>query len=195
MKFKRTWTSCLHSWELLGQPGNAGPLAPTFTGNTTYEPCLTLPCPSHVLTSLLPHLQFHGQALKLFPSLCHRLCFKGFQKPKRNCIFTLDKLEYSNPYANCLCVWLSIVIHCGDAAYFTNYLLRRIWGASPVACGKESAWQCRGLEFDPWLGNKDPTCHGATKPVSHSYWACAIIIMCVQHWKDPAWHNEGVGHN
>ena len=131
MKFKRTWTLCLHSWELLGQPGNAGPLALTFTANTTYEPCLTLPCPSHVLTSLLPHLQFHGQALKLFPSLCHRLCFKGFQKPKRNCIFTLDKLEYSNPYVNCLCFWLSIVIHCGDAAYFTNYLLRRIWGGGP----------------------------------------------------------------
>ena len=34
--------------------------------------------------------------------------------------------------------------------------------------GKESVFQCRGRGFDPWSGNYDPTCHGATKPVRHN---------------------------
>ena len=29
--------------------------------------------------------------------------------------------------------------------------------------GKEFTSQCRGHGFNPWLGNYDPTCHGATK--------------------------------
>ena len=71
---------------------------------------------------------------------------------------------------------------------FHQLLIKTYLGASPVACGKESAWHCRGLEFDPWLGNEDPTCHGATKPVSHNYWACATAIksMC---------HVEKIPHN
>ena len=30
--------------------------------------------------------------------------------------------------------------------------------------GEESSLQCGGCEFDPWLGNSDPTCYTATKP-------------------------------
>ena len=30
--------------------------------------------------------------------------------------------------------------------------------------GKESACQCKECRFNPWEGNQDPTCHGATKP-------------------------------
>ena len=29
---------------------------------------------------------------------------------------------------------------------------------------KDSALQRRGLRFDPWSGNQDPTCCGAAKP-------------------------------
>ena len=37
--------------------------------------------------------------------------------------------------------------------------------------GQESSLQCRGRRIDPWSGNYNPTCHGETKPVYHSYWA------------------------
>ena len=39
--------------------------------------------------------------------------------------------------------------------------------------GKESACQCRRHRFDPWSG-KNPHAMGATKPMHHSYWACAL---------------------
>ena len=57
--------------------------------------------------------------------------------------------------------------------------------------GKEFTSQCRGHGFNPWLGNYDPTCHGATKsshyiedPVQpkkkkerkHVNWEDAILI-------------------
>ena len=40
--------------------------------------------------------------------------------------------------------------------------------------GKESACQYRGrYRFDSWVW-EDPTCHRATKPMRHNYWACAL---------------------
>ena len=30
------------------------------------------------------------------------------------------------------------------------------------------SFQGRGLQFDPWLGSWDPTCHGAAEPVPSS---------------------------
>ena len=32
------------------------------------------------------------------------------------------------------------------------------------------------------LGWEDPTCHGATKPVHHNYWACALEPASHNHW-------------
>ena len=32
---------------------------------------------------------------------------------------------------------------------------------------------------------KDPTCHGTTKPVHHSYWACALEPVNHNYW---SWH-------
>ena len=45
--------------------------------------------------------------------------------------------------------------------------------------GRESAFQCWGHGFDPWSGNWDLTCHGATKPACHNYWAC------MPQWESP----------
>ena len=36
--------------------------------------------------------------------------------------------------------------------------------------GQGSALHCRGHGLDPWLGNKDSTCCGATKPVHPYHW-------------------------
>ena len=32
------------------------------------------------------------------------------------------------------------------------------------------------------LVREDPTCHGATKPVCHKYWACALEPMNHNYW-------------
>ena len=32
------------------------------------------------------------------------------------------------------------------------------------------------------LVQEDPTCHGATKPVCHNYWACALGPTCCTYW-------------
>ena len=32
------------------------------------------------------------------------------------------------------------------------------------------------------LVREDPTCHGATKPVSHNYWACALEPTSHNYW-------------
>ena len=29
---------------------------------------------------------------------------------------------------------------------------------------------------------EDPTCHGATKPVRHNYWACALEPVSHSYW-------------
>ena len=41
-----------------------------------------------------------------------------------------------------------------------------LWWSS----GQESVFQCREWGFDSWLGNQDPTCHGATKPEQKPVW-------------------------
>ena len=60
---------------------------------------------------------------------------------------------------------------------------------------KESALQCKGLRFDPWSGNQDPTCCKATKPECTNYQSpCALAhapqleSLCTAR-KDPECHN------
>ena len=53
--------------------------------------------------------------------------------------------------------------------------------------GWESTCQCRGHRFDPCLVQEDPTCHGATKPVRHNCWACALEPTCHNYWSPCTW--------
>ena len=39
------------------------------------------------------------------------------------------------------------------------YVLKTFSGSYSWSSGKEFTFQCQGYEFDPWSGNKDPTCH------------------------------------
>ena len=32
------------------------------------------------------------------------------------------------------------------------------------------------------LGREDPTCRGATKPMRHNYWACALEPVSHNYW-------------
>ena len=43
------------------------------------------------------------------------------------------------------------------------------------------------------LVQEDPTCRGATKPVHHNYWACALEPLCRNYWSP--WALEPVLHN
>ena len=40
---------------------------------------------------------------------------------------------------------------------------------------------------------EDPTCHGATKPVRHNYWACALEPACHNYWSPRATTTEARG--
>ena len=72
------------------------------------------------------------------------------------------------------------------ASWSPRYAAGKYSGASEEGKGKgfpglwwwssdeESTFQCKGRRFDPWLGNLDPTCHKATKPRHHNYWACVL---------------------
>ena len=39
----------------------------------------------------------------------------------------------------------------------------------------------QGTRVEPWSW-EDPTCRGATKPMCHNYWACALEHMCHSYW-------------
>ena len=54
-----------------------------------------------------------------------------------------------------------------------------IHGASLVAQGISLPMQGRRVQALVW---EDPTCHGATKPVHHNYWACALEPMSHNYW-------------
>ena len=56
----------------------------------------------------------------------------------------------------------------------------RILGLPWWFSGKESTLQCGGRGFDPWSGNWDPTCSGATKPTQHNYWARAHVLQTTE---------------
>ena len=53
------------------------------------------------------------------------------------------------------------------------YLKKMLQGFPGGSSGKESACQCRGRGFDPW-SQKISHASGATKPVRHNDWACAL---------------------
>ena len=65
-------------------------------------------------------------------------------------------------------------------------------GASWWLSGKESACQYR-RQFQPLI-LEDPTCHRATKPVHHNYWACALEPGSYNYWSpsalEPVLHSE-----
>ena len=64
--------------------------------------------------------------------------------------------------------------------------LKRIPGLSWWLSGKESA--CQSMqETRVWsLIWEDPTCQGATKPMCHNYWACALEPGSRNYWAHEA---------
>ena len=60
-------------------------------------------------------------------------------------------------------------------------VLKSFLGASLVAQWLRIRWPMQG----PWVRARvweDPTCHRATKPVRHNYWACALEPATHNYW-------------
>ena len=103
----------------------------------------------------------------------------------------LEGLIYSVVRTNSLA--LGLIYHCGfhgvkSSHFFVNQSYH--W-ASLVA-----QWLriCLPMQ-ETWvwaLVPEDPTCRGATKPVRHNYWACALEPTCHNYWAcalEPMSHN------
>ena len=92
-----------------------------------------------------------------------------------------------------LCFWLVIL------------LFKIAPGASPVAQQLRICLPTQGTGVRA-LAREDPTCRGATKPVRHNYWACALELACHNYWAcvpqllkpmclEPLLHNKRSHHN
>ena len=69
-----------------------------------------------------------------------------------------------------------------------NYITKsekQISGTSLVAQWLRTRLPMQGTQV--WaLVQEDPTCHGATKPVCHNYWACALEPTSHNYWSHHA---------
>ena len=62
---------------------------------------------------------------------------------------------------------------------------KAIFGTSLVAQWLRTRRPMQGTRV--WaLVREDPTCHGATKPMRHSYWACALEPVSHNYWSPRA---------
>ena len=60
-------------------------------------------------------------------------------------------------------------------------IIKGTFGASLVAQWLRIRLPMQGTRV--WaLVQEDPTCRGATKPVSHNYWACALEPVSHSYW-------------
>ena len=55
------------------------------------------------------------------------------------------------------------------------------WGTSLVAQWLRIRLSMQGTRVRA-LVREDPTCSGATKPMHHNYWACALELMSHNYW-------------
>ena len=66
-------------------------------------------------------------------------------------------------------------------SYSNATVINSMWGASLVAQWLRIRLPMQGTWI--WsLVQDDPTCRGATKPVHHNYWACALEPMSLNYW-------------
>ena len=65
----------------------------------------------------------------------------------------------------------------------------RMWGTSLVAQWLRIHLPMQGTRVRA-LVREEPTCRGATKPVRHNYWACALEPTCRNYWSPRATTTE-----
>ena len=67
-----------------------------------------------------------------------------------------------------------------------NICINKFLGTSLVAQWLRILLSMKGTWVQA-LVREDPTCHGATKPVCHNYWACALEPASHNHWSPLAY--------
>ena len=60
------------------------------------------------------------------------------------------------------------------------------FGLPWLPSGKEFCLTVKGTQVQPLIQD-DSTCHGATKPVHHNHWACALEPMGHSSWRPCTW--------
>ena len=99
------------------------------------------------------------------------------------------RLEWSESYTSrvwsCLCLKFCYFVHHGFffalILIFLKYCIKIfILGASQVSQWLRICLAMQGTLVRSLV--QDPTCHGATKPVHHNYWACAPDPRRRNHW-------------
>ena len=99
------------------------------------------------------------------------------------------RLEWSESYTSrvwsCLCLKFCYFVHHGFffalILIFLKYCIKIfILGASQVSQWLRICLAMQGTLVRSLV--QDPTCHGATKPVHHNYWACALEPLSHNYW-------------
>ena len=91
-------------------------------------------------------------------------------------------------------LWLVRLLHFGDFFWKTNnvsLLLSRkqLTGTSLAAQRLRIRLPMQGTQVQS-LVREDPTRHGATKPMRHNYWACALQPVSHNYWSPRATTTE-----
>ena len=104
---------------------------------------------------------------------------------------TMRRVGSSFPYQGlnlCPLHWERRVLTTGRPGISPRLLFFKniFWGASLVAQWLRIHLPMQGTQVRA-LVREDPTCRGATKPVRHNYWACALGPVCHSCWSPCAW--------
>ena len=81
----------------------------------------------------------------------------------------------------CTTIWMYLIP--------LNWTLKNGQGASLVAQWLRICLPMQGTRVRA-LGQEDPTCRRATKPMHHNYWACALELASHNYWSPHATTTE-----
>ena len=117
------------------------------------------------------------------------------------CIFSYDFLNNIFFSLACFIVRIQYIIHitykrCVNRLFMLSVRLLINNRLLVVNLGGVKSYELRASLVAQWLRirvpmqgtwvwslvREDPTCHGATKPVSHNYWACALEPVSHSYW-------------
>ena len=105
----------------------------------------------------------------------------NYSRPTRTLLIlyvAIVHISFRKYFDSCIAVWLVFFIILCTLFYAFKNILRR---TSLVAQWLRICLPTQGTRVRA-LVRKDPTCCGATKPVCHNYWACALQPTSHNYW-------------
>ena len=100
---------------------------------------------------------------------------------RRNLCFKSDSFLTTEADLHCTKVNSRAQSKCPEAGACSRVFSRRQGGTSLVAQGLRICLAMQGTRVRSLVW-EDPTCRGATKPVRHNYWACALEPTSHNYW-------------